>query len=75
MLERRNLRQKLRVLLVHSKIGTDSAGGRACRTLEQEFADRNIETTTASTVDDARSSIVSDAAIHAILIEDRKSVV
>ena len=69
MLERRNLRQKLRVLLVHSKIGTDSAGGRACRTLEQEFADRNIETTTASTVDDARSSIVSDAAIHAILID------
>ena len=56
MLERRNLRQKLRVLLVHSKVGTDSAGGRACRTLEQEFADRNIETTTASTVDDAAQS-------------------
>lgn len=69
MLERRNLRQKLRVLLVHSKIGTDSAGGRACRTLEQEFAERNMETTTASTVDDARSSIISDAAIHAMLID------
>lgn len=69
MLERRNLRQKLRVLLVHPKIGTDSAAGRACRTLEQEFTDRNIETTTASTVDDARSSIVSDAGIHAVLID------
>ncbi|MET3650715.1 Orn/Lys/Arg decarboxylase N-terminal domain-containing protein [Dyella japonica] len=69
MLERRNLRQKLRVLLVHSKVGTDSAGGRACRTLEQEFAERNMETTSASTVDDARSSIISDAAIHAMLID------
>lgn len=69
MLERRNLRQKLRVLLVHSKVGTDSAGGRACRALENEFSDRNIETTTASTMEDARSSITSDASIFAMLID------
>jgi arginine decarboxylase len=69
MLERRNLRQKLRVLLVHSKVGTDSAGGRACRALENEFSDRNIETTTASTAEDARSSISSDASILAMMID------
>ncbi|HET6552759.1 MAG TPA: Orn/Lys/Arg decarboxylase N-terminal domain-containing protein [Dyella sp.] len=69
MLERRNLRQKLRVLLVHSHVGTDSAGGRACRTLASEFEDRNIETITATNVDDGRSMIMSDAALHAMLID------
>ena len=70
MLERRNQRQKFRVLLVHPKAGTlDNAGGRACRTLVEEFADRNIETISASTLDDAQATIVSDAAIHAIMID------
>ncbi|MBV8158467.1 MAG: hypothetical protein JO278_12455, partial [Dyella sp.] len=69
MLERRNLRQKFRVLLVHSHIGTESAGGRACRTLANEFADRNIETVTAANVDDGRSLIMADTALHAMLID------
>ncbi|MDG2536917.1 Orn/Lys/Arg decarboxylase N-terminal domain-containing protein [Dyella jiangningensis] len=69
MLERRNLRQKFRVLLVHSHIGTESAGGRACRTLANEFADRNIETVTAANVDDGRSMIMADSALHAMLID------
>ncbi|WP_267221244.1 Orn/Lys/Arg decarboxylase N-terminal domain-containing protein [Dyella silvae] len=69
MLERRNLRQKLRVLLVHSHIGTDSADGRACRTLANEFEDRGIETVTAANVDDGRSLITADASIQAMLIE------
>jgi arginine/lysine/ornithine decarboxylase len=69
MLERRNLRQKFRVLLVHSHIGTESAGGRACRTLANEFADRNIETVTAANVDDGRSIIMADSALHAMLID------
>ena len=69
MLERRNLRQKFRVLLVHSHIGTESAGGRACRTLANEFADRNIETVTATNVDDGRSMVMADTALHAILLD------
>ncbi|WP_130618016.1 Orn/Lys/Arg decarboxylase N-terminal domain-containing protein [Dyella amyloliquefaciens] len=69
MLERRNLRQKFRVLMVHSHIGTESAGGRACRTLANEFGDRNIETVTAANVDDGRSLIMADTALHAMLID------
>ena len=69
MLERRNQRQKFRVLLAHSHIGTDNAGGRACKLLEQEFADRNIETVTASAFVDARAFILADAAIHAMMID------
>ncbi|MHA6203659.1 Orn/Lys/Arg family decarboxylase [Dyella soli] len=69
MLERRNQRLKLRVLLVHPSIGTDSAGGRACRTLAAEFADLNIETVTANAHEDARATIVSDAAIYAMMID------
>ena len=70
MLERRNQRQKFRVLLAHAQAGSlDSAGGRACRTLAEEFADRNIETVMASALEDARATIVSDAAIHAMLID------
>lgn len=69
MLERRDQRQKLRVLLVHAQIGTETAGGRACATLIAEFAARNIETVTATALEDARATIISDAAIHALLID------
>ncbi|TBR39372.1 MULTISPECIES: Orn/Lys/Arg decarboxylase N-terminal domain-containing protein [Dyella] len=69
MLERRNLRQKFRVLLVQPNIGTESAGGRAARLVINEFEDRNIETVTATNVDDARSIITADAAIHAMMID------
>lgn len=69
MLERRAQRQKLRALLVHSKAGTESAGGRACRMLVDEFAVRNIETVVAMDVEDAHATIVSDTAIHAMLID------
>src|SRR5262245_38584303 len=69
MLERRTQRQKLRVLLVHSRIATDTAGGRSCRMLVDEFDDRNIETVTASLEEDARAIIVSDASIRALLLD------
>lgn len=69
MLERQTHRQKLRALLVHSKVGTDSTGGRACQTLIDEFTNRNIETVSASHGDDAQAIIISDTAIHAMLID------
>jgi arginine/lysine/ornithine decarboxylase/CheY-like chemotaxis protein len=69
MLARRAQRQKFRVLLVHPKIGTDTAGGRSCNLLLDEFEDRNVETTTAIDLPDAHAAIVSDAAIHAMLID------
>ena len=69
MLERQAQLQKFRVLLVHPSIGTDSAGGRACELLIDEFANRNIQVTTAVDLPDARAAIVSDAAIHAMMID------
>lgn len=69
MLERRTQFQKPSVLLAHPGIGTDSAGGRACRLLIDEFAERNILTVTASHFEDARATIVSDAALRAIMID------
>jgi arginine/lysine/ornithine decarboxylase len=69
MLQRRAQRQKFRVLIVHPKIGTDTAGGRACKMLVDEFHDRNVETVTATHVEDARATIVSDASIQAMLID------
>ena len=49
MLARTAQRQKLRVLLAHRQLGTDKAGGRACKALVEEFARRNIEAVTANT--------------------------
>ena len=69
MLERRNLRQKLKVLIVHGSVGSDDAGGRACKTLADEFGARDIDTLLLSSVDDARSTIISDTAIQAIMID------
>ena len=69
MLERRNVRQKFRVLIVHGSVGTDDAGGRACKTLAEEFGNRDIDTVLLSSVDDARSTIIADTAIQAIMID------
>lgn len=69
MLERRSQRLKMRVLLVHPRIGSESAGGRACRIVIQEFADRNIETETAIDAEDARTVIQSDASIQAVMLD------
>ena len=69
MLERHTQVQKPSVLLAYSDIGTDSAGGRACRLLIDEFADRNIETVTAGHFEDARATIVSDASVRAVMID------
>src|SRR5688572_5609281 len=69
MLARTAQRQKLRVLLAHRQLGTDKAGGRACKALVEEFARRNIEAVTANTGEDARAIAASDAALHALLID------
>ena len=69
MLARRTQIQKPTVLLVHSSIGTDTGGGRACRMLVEEFANRNIEAITAAHFEDARAVIVSDASIRAVMID------
>ncbi|HVK51485.1 MAG TPA: Orn/Lys/Arg decarboxylase N-terminal domain-containing protein, partial [Pseudoxanthomonas sp.] len=69
MLERRSQRVKMRVLLVHPRIGSESAGGRACRIVIQEFADRNIETETAMDVEDASAILLSDASIQAVMLD------
>lgn len=69
MLERRTQRQRPAVLLVHSQIGTDTAGGRACKQLVDEFARRSIDTVTAAHVEDARATIISDTSLRAVMID------
>jgi lysine decarboxylase/arginine decarboxylase len=69
MLERRNVRQKFKVLIVHGSVGSDDAGGRACKTLAEEFATRGIDTLLLASYDDARSTIIADTAIQAIMID------
>ena len=69
MLERRTQRQKPTLLLAHSKLGTDSAGGRACDMLLDEFDLRNIDVVTASHGEDARAILGSNAAIPALLLD------
>jgi len=69
MLERRTQRQKPAVLLVHSRIGTDTAGGRACKQLVDEFAGRSIDTVTAAHVEDAQATIISDTSLRAVMLD------
>ncbi len=69
MLERRMHYQKPTVLLVHSQIGTETAGGRACSMLVDELDTRNVDTITASHFEDARAITVSDASIRAVLLD------
>jgi arginine decarboxylase len=69
MLERRMQFQRPTVFLAHAGIGTDTAGGRACDMLVDEFEARNIDTVTASQYEDALSVIHSNAALRAILLD------
>ncbi|MET0892617.1 MAG: Orn/Lys/Arg decarboxylase N-terminal domain-containing protein [Pseudoxanthomonas sp.] len=69
MLEQRRQRRKMSALLAHSKIGTETAGGRACRRLVDEFADRSVDIVTAAHASDARATIVSDTSIRAVILD------
>jgi arginine decarboxylase len=59
----------MRALVIDDELPTATAEGRAARTLVQELQARTVEVVEAASAEDGRSVIVSDSAIHAILID------
>jgi arginine decarboxylase len=69
MIQRSIKRQSLRALLVDDELTSPTAEGRAVRTLVQELKDRSVDVVEAASAEDGLSVIISDSAIHAILID------
>jgi arginine decarboxylase len=69
MIERSIKRISLRALVVDDELGTPTAEGRAARALVQELRDRGIDVVEAASAEDGTSVIVSDSAIHAVLMD------
>jgi arginine decarboxylase len=69
MIERSTKRLSLRALVVDDELGTPTAEGRAARALVQELQSRAIEVVEATALADGESVVISDSAIHAVLID------
>jgi arginine decarboxylase len=69
MIQRSIKRLSLRALIVDDELGGATAEGRAVRALVQELQGRGIEVVEAVSAEDGTSAIVSDSAIHAILMD------
>ena len=69
MIERSTKRLSLRALVVDDELPSPTAEGRAARALVQELQGRSVEVVEAWSAEDGLSVIVSDSAIHAILLD------
>jgi arginine decarboxylase len=69
MIERSIKRQSLRALIVDDELLSPTAEGRAVRALVQELKNRAVEVVEATSAEDGLSVIMSDSAIHAILVD------
>src|SRR5262245_28105947 len=69
MIQRSIKRLSMRALVVDDELGTPTAEGRAARALVQELQGRTVEVVEAASAEDGMSVIVSDSAIHAILMD------
>ena len=69
MIQRSIKRLSLRALVVDDELPSQTAEGRAARTLVQEMQGRGIEVVEAASAADGMSVIVSDSAIHAVLMD------
>lgn len=69
MIQRSIKRLSMRALVVDDELGTPTAEGRAARALVDELKGRAIEVIEATSAEDGRSVITSDAAIHVVLID------
>jgi len=69
MIERSTKRISMRALVVDDELTLPTAEGRAARALGQELQDRAIEVVEAGSAEDGVSVMVSDSAIHAILVD------
>src|SRR5215471_15509465 len=69
MIQRSIKRLSLRALIVDDELPDPTAEGRATRALVQELQSRDIEVVETASADDAMSVVVSDSAIHAVLLD------
>jgi hypothetical protein len=69
VIQRSIKRLSLRALIVDDELASPTAEGRATRALVQELQDRSVEVVEAASIEDGMSVIVSDSAIHAILLD------
>src|SRR3954471_5532713 len=69
MIERSIKRLSMRALMVDDELTAVTAEGRAARALEHELKSRAVEVIGAASAEDGTSVVVSDSAIHAILID------
>src|SRR5215510_13557200 len=69
MIERRMKRIQLRALMVDDELPTPTAEGHAARTLVEELKGRAIDVVEAASAEDGMSVVVSDSAIHALLLD------
>src|SRR5947207_5097118 len=69
MIERSIKRIRMRALMVDDELPTPTAEGHAARALVQELQGRAIEGVEAASAEDGMSVVVSDSAIHALLLD------
>ena len=69
MIQRSIKRLSLRALIIDDELPTATAEGRMARTLVQELQGRGIDVVEATSAEDGTSVVVSDSAIHAILLD------
>ena len=69
MLQRSVKRLPFRALIVDDELGTQTAEGRAVRTMVEELQARAVEVVEANSAEDGTAVITSDSAIHVILID------
>ncbi|HJS47864.1 MAG TPA: Orn/Lys/Arg decarboxylase N-terminal domain-containing protein [Gemmatimonadales bacterium] len=69
MITRSARRLSLRALVVDDELPSPTVEGRAVRALVQELRDRGVEVLEATSAADGASVVVSDAALHAILVD------
>jgi arginine/lysine/ornithine decarboxylase len=69
MIQRSIKRLSWRALVVDDELPAPTAEGRATRALVQELQGRSIEVVEAASAEDGTSVVVSDSAIHAVLVD------
>ena len=69
MIERTNKRLRLRALVIDDELPEPTAEGRAARALVEELKARGMDVIEAHSAEDGMSVIVSDSALHVILLD------
>src|SRR5580765_160968 len=69
MIQKSIKRLSLRALIVDDELGEPTAEGRATRAVVQELQGRGVDVVEAASPEDAMSVVVSDPAMHAVLVD------